>query len=118
MINGFSYIQNFLQQQEQTKLLEQLKTLEYTHDFFRGQKLKRAYAQFGYTYISIWRRIEQASDIPEFLLDLIQKIISYCPSNTNFNQCIVTHYPLGAGISWHTDAKGFNDCIVAVSIGG
>ena len=42
----------------------------------------------------------------------------HCPSDTRFDQCIVTYYPVGAGIGWHTDAERFGDTILAVSLAG
>jgi alkylated DNA repair dioxygenase AlkB len=115
---GFSYFPNFLTPQEQADLLEQLRGLRYEHDSFRGQQLKRSYAQFGYAYKSTGRRLEEAARMPEFLLALIRKGLPHCPEGTPFNQCIVTHYPARAGIGWHTDAPRFGEVIMAVSLGG
>ena len=45
-----------------------------------------------------------------------QKGWVHCSSGTEFNQCIVTHYPEGAGIGWHTEAPVFGDCIIGISL--
>jgi DNA oxidative demethylase len=115
---GFLYIPDFLLLKEQAALLHELRSLIYKHDVFRGQKLKRGYAQFGYSYVSTGRKLEVAPMIPPFLQTLINKASPYYPNDIRFTQCIVTHYPSGAGIGWHTDAPQFGDYIIAVSLAG
>jgi alkylated DNA repair dioxygenase AlkB len=92
--------------------------LDYQHDFFRGQRLKRGYAQLGYAYLSTGRKAEVAAELPEFLTAVSAKALGCCPAGTTFNQCIVSRYPVCAGIGWHSDAGVFGDCIVGVSLGG
>ena len=115
---GFLYIPNFLSLNEQTTLLHKLQALNYEHDVFRGQKLKRGYAQFGYSYVSTGRKLEAAPPIPDFLQMIIKKARPYYPNDIMFTQCIVTHYPPGAGIGWHTDAPLFGDYVIGVSLAG
>jgi alkylated DNA repair protein (DNA oxidative demethylase) len=116
--DGFAYIPKFLTPSEQATLLVQLRELAFAHDTFRGQQLKRSYAQFGYAYGSTGRKLQPAPSFPTFLHDLISKALPHCPVGTAFDQCIITHYPAGAGIGWHTDAPAFGDCIIAVSLAG
>jgi len=114
---GFAYLPHFLDESEQIELLQRLTKLDYQHDLFRGQRLKRGYAQFGYAYVSTGRKLDQAEALPPFLLALVERAAPHCPAGTTFNQCIVTRYPDGAGIGWHTDAPRFGECIMAVSLG-
>jgi alkylated DNA repair dioxygenase AlkB len=116
--DGLLYVPDFLNAAEQSTLLRQVRELDYEHDVFRGQRLKRAYAQFGYAYVSTGRTLEPAPAMPAFLSELIAKGLRHCPAEARFNQCIVTRYPEGAGIGWHTDAPRFGECIMAVSLGG
>src|SRR5205823_1435857 len=104
--------------EEQQTLLKQVQELHYEHDVFRGQRLKRGYAQFGHAYVSTGRTLDPAPPLPKFLAALIETGLPHCPQGTQFNQCIVTHYPANAGIGWHTDAPRFGECIMAVSLGG
>jgi alkylated DNA repair protein (DNA oxidative demethylase) len=113
---GFLYNPDFLSLNEQVALLHELQSLTYTHDVFRGQKLKRRYAQFGYSYVSTGRKLKVALPIPTFLQTLIKKASPYYPNSIEFTQCIVTHYPPGAGIGWHTDAPLFGEYILCVSL--
>jgi hypothetical protein len=94
---GFSYISGFLSPDEQLSLLGHLRSLDYAHDTFRGQRLKRRYAQFGYAYVSTGRRLTPVAPLPDFLTAIIVKGRPHCPEGSRFNQCIVTHYPEGAG---------------------
>jgi DNA oxidative demethylase len=114
---GFRYHATFLSSDEQEALRRQLDQLTFEHDTFRGQRLKRGYAQFGYAYVSTGRRLTTAPPLPEFLAALRDRAVSLLDHPVVFNQCIVTHYPKGAGIGWHTDAPRFADTIIAISIG-
>jgi alkylated DNA repair dioxygenase AlkB len=115
---GFVYVADFLAPDEQASLLREIRALPFEHDTFRGQRLKRAYAQFGYSYVSSGRKLNTAAPVPAFLRAVIEKAAPHCPGADEFNQCIVTHYPPDSGIGWHTDAPGFGGCIVGVSLGG
>jgi alkylated DNA repair dioxygenase AlkB len=116
--DGCSYVPEFLTANEQQILLHELATLSFAHDSFRGQQLKRSYAQFGYAYASTGRKVKPAAPFPHFLTALTEKTAPYTPEPALFNQCIITHYPKTAGIGWHTDADRFGECIIAVSLGG
>ena len=116
--DGFLYIPDFLTLDEQADLLRTVWELDYQHDTFRGQRLKRGYAQFGYAYVSTGRRLTPAEPIPPYLAELAVRAAPHCPGAAPFNQCIATWYPENAGIGWHTDAPTFGDCILAVSLGG
>jgi hypothetical protein len=48
--DGLLYRADFLSDTEQDDLLSELRALTYTHDTFRGQILKRQWAQFGFEY--------------------------------------------------------------------
>jgi alkylated DNA repair dioxygenase AlkB len=115
---GFAYVPDFLGGEEQAALLRQLRKLSYEHDTFRGTRLRRGYAQFGYAYVSTGRKLTPAPPLPEFLTALVAKASPHYPEGTEFNQCIITRYPEGAGIGWHTDAPRFGECVMAVSLGG
>jgi alkylated DNA repair dioxygenase AlkB len=116
--DGFLFVPDFLSPTEQSELLHKLAALTYEHDTFRGQRLKRGYAQFGYAYVSTGRKLKPVAELPPFLSAVAAKALPYCPAGTTFEQCIVTRYPQGAGIGWHPDAPIFGDCIVGVSLGG
>jgi alkylated DNA repair dioxygenase AlkB len=114
---GFAYHAAFLTPAEQAGLLAELRHLVYSHDRHRGKRLRRAYAQFGRAYVTSARRLDPAPPLPGFLAELAGKGLAFCPAGTAFNSCIVTVYPPRAGIDWHTDAPGYGECVLAVSLG-
>src|SRR5713101_5133561 len=113
---GFLYKPDFLSYAEQHDLLRNLQALPYTHEKVRRQTMKRGYAQFGYAYGTTSRKLAAAPPIPPFLQAAIRKagffvpelresIIErpttpYYPTDILFTQCIVSHYPPGAGIGF------------------
>lgn len=114
---GFEYVASFLDEPEQQTLLDSISHLEFHHDSFRGQQLKRSYAQFGFAYASTGRRLHPVEPFPPFLESVITKALPLCPPGTTFDQCIITRYPSGAGIGWHVDAPSFGECIAGLSLG-
>jgi DNA oxidative demethylase len=113
---GLDYEADFLSDAEQADLLSELRALTYTHDTFRGKLMKRSWAQFGFEYKSIGQKLIPAPPIPPFLREIIEKASPYYPASSEFDQLIVTHYPPGAGIGFHTDADKFGDVILGVSL--
>src|SRR5947209_7482035 len=111
---GLLYIPTFLSAAEQQTLLHQLAGLTFTRDVFRGQPMKRAGACFGREYIATGRQLRPASPFTEPITQVSDKTLPHCPAGTQFDQCIIQQYPIGAGIGWHTDAPVFGDVIVGV----
>jgi hypothetical protein len=62
---AFSYIGSFLSRLGQCSLLQAVGQLPFAHVRFRGQQLKRLYAQFGYAHFSVWPQAG-AGDSPMF----------------------------------------------------
>lgn len=115
---GFHDFADFLSPEEAAALLGEVQAMTFDHDVFRGQRLKRGYAQFGHAYVSAGRKLEAAAPMPARLRALVAKAQPYLPEGTEFHQCIVTRYPPKAGIGWHTDAPRFGEWIMGISLGG
>jgi alkylated DNA repair dioxygenase AlkB len=113
---GFTYVQAILSPDEQETLLCEVRDLPYEHDVFRGQLMKRAWAQFGYSYVSVGQKLTPAPQMPPYLKTVIEKAAPYYPAGIEFAQCIVTRYVPGAAIGWHADSKRFGDCVLGVSL--
>jgi len=114
---GFSYIPAWLSPTEASALLDQVLTLPFERESYRGHLLKRHYAQFGFAYITARKTVIPAPPLPPFLTALAASALPHCPAGATFNQCIATQYSGDADIGWHTDAPCFGDCIIAVSLG-
>lgn len=114
---GFQYIPDFLSKEEVHAWVSWVEQLTFRHQLARGRPMRRGYAMFGFEYITDGRKIRPASPFPERLKSLSIGIVGLSPAGTEFNQCIVTRYPAGAGIGWHTDAASFRGCVAGLSFG-
>jgi DNA oxidative demethylase len=112
---GFEYIEKFLSFPQQIQVLTELRGLHYEPEMFRGQLMKREWAQFGYSYKAAARNVTPAPAMPAYLQAILQNASAYYPDDLTFSQCIVTKYPPGAGIGWHSDAAVFGDYILGIS---
>lgn len=115
---GLVYYPDFLTELEHQPVLVQVQALPCTHDRFRGQVMKRSQATFGFAYAAIGRKVRPAAPFPPFLAALSERARHHTSMRPIANQCIVQHYPTGAGIGWHTDAPVFGDVIMGISFGG
>ncbi len=104
---------------EQVQALARVEALSFTHDRFRGRAMRRGYAQFGHAYVSTGRRLERVTPLPDWLSRLASRVRARAglPARPAFDQAIVTRYPKGAGIGWHTDAPVFGELVLIVSLG-
>src|SRR4051794_8271095 len=64
---GFLLVADFLSPTEQSALVRELVALAYEHGIFRGRRLRRGYAQFGYAYVSTGRKLQAVAVMPGFL---------------------------------------------------
>lgn len=115
---GFRYFPNFLTKDEIETWTNWAENLTFEHQVSRGKRMKRGYEMFGYEYVTVGRELRPAKIFPDVLKSLTAKFVAVCAPDTDFNQCIVTKYPPGAGIGWHIDAPSFGDCIAGMSLGG
>jgi len=111
---GFFYKPDFLSFAHQLNVLKELRGLHYEPEMFRGQLMKREWAQFGYSYKAAARKVTPAPAMPAYLQALLQNASAYYPDDLTFTQCIVTKYPQ-AGIGWHSDAAVFGEYILGIS---
>ena len=113
---GFEYIEKYLSFAQQLAVLKELRCLHYEPEMFRGRFMKREWAQFGYSYKATARKVTPAPAMPAYLQVLLQNASVYYPDDLTFTQCIVTKYPKGAGIGWHSDNAVFGEYILGVSL--
>ena len=113
---GFEYNDKFLSFPQQIQVLKELRGLHYEHEMFRGQLMKREWAQFGYRYKAAARKVTPAPPMPMYLETILQNARVYYPDELTFTQCIITKYSAGSGIGFHADAAVFGDYVLAVSL--
>ena len=117
-IEGFAYHPCFLDARTISEHMDWIEQLTFSAQVSRGKTTKRKFDMFGFAYTIDGRRLSETKSMPVSLETLVASALPKCPSGTQFDQCIVTRYPPGAGIRWHTDAPAFDDCIIGVSFGG
>lgn len=113
---GFTYTPDFLTQEEEIKLNEQIQKIELHTFTLQGFTANRKVASFGYDYCFENGRHTKGKEIPVIFNSLIEKVsnnVSIKP--TDFAELLVTEYPVGSVINWHGDAAPF-DLISGISL--
>lgn len=117
---GLRYIPDFLTKDEHDQLLEDVRRLEFGPVKFRGNEARRRVVCFGFDYVYKARSLKPATRMPDWLGLLAERVERAAGVECGgLAQTIVTHYPVGAGIGWHTDAKKpFGEVVASVSLAG
>jgi alkylated DNA repair dioxygenase AlkB len=114
--SGFTYLPEFLSNEEEDELLREISKIE-LHTFnFHGYEAKRRVASFGYDYSFDKRSVSRGREIPGEFDRLIEKVAEKTAiKKEHFDELLVTEYPAGSVINWHRDAPPF-DVIVGISL--
>jgi len=113
---GFTYIPDFITLQEEQDLFKEVLKIDLHTFTFQGFEAKRKVMSFGLDYHFDSRSVSKGEPIPEFLQPLIQKVSEYClVHQEDFEEVLVTEYPVGSVINWHRDAPPF-ELIAGISL--
>jgi alkylated DNA repair dioxygenase AlkB len=114
-IEGMIFLENFLTENEELKLIEEI----YKNTWLKD--LQRRVQHYGYKYDYKSKSISKENylgKLPEFCNSVLQKIKELKISDNNFDQLIVNEYTPGQGISPHIDKpEFFEDGIISISLG-
>lgn len=113
---GFSYLDDFITENEEGELCDEISKIELHHFNFQGFKANRKVASFGFAYSFDNGSLTTGQDIPaafDFLVDKVNKHPGIKPGQ--FAELLVTEYPPGSVINWHRDAAPF-DIIAGISL--
>ncbi len=114
---GLAYRPEFLDPDEERRLVDEFETWEFSEVRMRGQTARRTVAHFGYRYgYESWDLVP-TDPLPaslEWLRDRASALAEIDP--TEVAETLVTRYPPGAGIGWHRDAPLFGPRVVGVSL--
>ena len=114
--DGFRYVADFIDSEEEAALLGTVRSLEYASVEMRGQVARRRAAHFGWRYGYESWRIEPGPPIPEAFHPLRARAAALITvPEDDLAEVLVTEYPPGAGIGWHRDAPQFGT-VVGVSL--
>ncbi len=119
---GLQYIPNFLSEDEQIALVDNLERFS-EEDWARleikmmGVVASRKIICYGANYITKTKRLSPAPPIPDWLKAIRVRAAQAAQVDCNeFEQVIVSRYPPGAGIGWHSDKNVFGDVVLGVSL--
>lgn len=115
---GFLYRADFLDADEERRLLDAIGALAFAEVRMHGVAARRRVAHFGWRYGYESWRIEPGPPIPDVLLPIRTRaaaLLGVAPDA--LAEALVTEYTPGAGIGWHRDAPAFGD-VIGVSLLG
>jgi alkylated DNA repair dioxygenase AlkB len=114
---GFTYASEIMPPLEEQKLIEKIKHLPFREFEFRGFLGKRRTVSFGWRYDFNVRELQEAENIPTFLLSVRQKAARFASlAEARLQHVLVTEYAPSAAIGWHKDRPEFED-VVGISLG-
>ena len=115
---GFRYTPELIDSAEEAPLLAHIRELPFRSFEFHGYTGNRRVISFGWKYDFEKRRLEEAGEIPPFLLALRERAAAFADLAPNdLQQALVSEYDGGAGIGWHRDKAVFGE-VVGVSLLG
>jgi alkylated DNA repair dioxygenase AlkB len=105
---GLLYRDEFIDRDEEARLLAHARTLPIAEARYRQYTAKRRTASFGFGYDFTSNRLQPAPPIPAFLLPLRERVakLTGIPAES-FVQGLVTEYRPGTPIGWHRDVPPF-----------
>ncbi len=113
---GFRYQPDFLSEEDERSLLEQVKVLPFREFEFHGFTGKRRIVSFGWRYDFNGGGLTKTEDIPKFLSGIrarAERFAGIAPGE--LQQILITEYAPGAAIGWHKDRSVFGD-VVGISL--
>jgi alkylated DNA repair dioxygenase AlkB len=113
---GFSYQTDFLNQEEEQSLLQNIVPLPFREFEFQGFTGKRRIVSSGWRYDFNGGGLTKAEDMPEFLSGIRARAEAFAGIAPGaLQQVLITEYTPGAAIGWHKDRSVFGD-VVGVSL--
>jgi alkylated DNA repair dioxygenase AlkB len=116
MPEGFKYAPDVFSMDEERALVELIQPLPFKEFEFHGYLGKRRVVSFGWKYNYDKRMIEEARELPEFLVpvrEVAARFAGMAPED--LQQILITEYDVGAAIGWHRD-KGEYGQIIGLSL--
>lgn len=113
VIKGLHYDIDFISEEEEEKLLEEINSFEWSNI------LQRRVQHYGYKYDykNKTEPIEEVDSIPNCFQFLIDRLLEKNMIQMRPNQLIVNEYEPGEGIGPHVDSVLFDKEVVSVSLG-
>jgi alkylated DNA repair dioxygenase AlkB len=109
---GMRYVSGLISRAEEQALLGELARLPFRKFEFHGFLGKRRTVSFGWRYDFNGGGLQQAGEIPHFLLPVRERAAAFAGLEpTALEHALLIEYAPGAGIGWHRDRPAFDDVI-------
>jgi alkylated DNA repair dioxygenase AlkB len=109
---GMRYAAELIAADEEQALLTELRALPFKEFEFHGFLGKRRTVSFGWRYDFNGGGLQEAGDIPPFLLPVRQRAAHFAGLEAaSLEHALLIEYAPGAGIGWHKDRPTFDDVI-------
>ena len=117
LIAGLEYREDFIDEEEERHLLDQLMSLDLAPFRFHGWLGNRKTQSFGWRYDFDDASFTPTEQVPARLLPLRDKAAAFARvAPGDFAHVLLARYDPGAGIGWHRDRDVF-ERVVGVSLG-
>jgi alkylated DNA repair dioxygenase AlkB len=114
---GFRYFEEAISPVEEIKLLNFIQTLEFLPYVMRGQASRRGIVRFGHDYGPVGGDHHTVRPLTPELIRLRERAAGIAGlSAEEFVASVVTHYPPGATIGWHSDMTMFGPVVFGISL--
>jgi alkylated DNA repair dioxygenase AlkB len=109
---GMRYAPDVIAPDEEHALAAEIARLPFREFEFHGFLGRRRTVSFGWRYDFNGGGLQQADDIPEFLLPVRERAAAFARLDpAALVHALVIEYSPGAGIGWHRDRPAFDDVI-------
>jgi alkylated DNA repair protein (DNA oxidative demethylase) len=106
--DGLVYRAEILSREQEQEIVRELDALEFMQVKMHDVVAKRRTIHYGVGYNYATRQLRPGAPMPKFLIALREQLrmLTDIPP-AEFVEALVSEYPSGAGIGWHSDAPGF-----------
>lgn len=113
---GFTYIPDFINKEEEIWLCNEIEKLDLHTFIFQGYEAKRKVASYGFDWSFEKRILTKGKKIPASFNFLVNRVADHLSvKGEDIAELLVTEYPIGSVINWHRDAPPF-DIIAGISL--
>jgi alkylated DNA repair dioxygenase AlkB len=115
--DGFEYRPELASPEDEAALIEAFRALDFKPFEFHGYFGNRRTVSFGWHYDFASSRVQPASEMPDFLLPLRDRVAAFARITPDaFEHALITEYAPGAGVGWHRDRPVFDE-VIGISLG-
>jgi alkylated DNA repair dioxygenase AlkB len=116
--NGFLYFEAAISEKDESEVLKFVQGLHFLPYVMRGQASRRGIVRFGHDYGPVGGNHHSVQPLPPELIRLRERAQNLAGiSAKDFVASVVTQYPVGATIGWHSDMTMFGPVVFGFSIG-